>query len=108
MSLHKFKVGDIVAINPTISRFVPGGSSKLSSSFQAATSLNITSRALMNRISASHEKASLSGLSDACVQVTGQRLAGTAKATLKERRSFSDPNPPQSRASQPARSGFST
>ena len=25
MASHKFKVGDIVAINPTISRFVPGG-----------------------------------------------------------------------------------
>jgi hypothetical protein len=25
MPSHKFKVGDIVVINPTISRFVPGG-----------------------------------------------------------------------------------
>jgi hypothetical protein len=25
MPLHKFKVGDIVAINPMIGRFVPGG-----------------------------------------------------------------------------------
>jgi hypothetical protein len=25
MPSHKFKIGDIVAINPTISRFVPGG-----------------------------------------------------------------------------------
>jgi hypothetical protein len=25
MPSHKFKVGDMVAINPTISRFVPGG-----------------------------------------------------------------------------------
>ena len=25
MARHKFKVGDMVAINPTIGRFVPGG-----------------------------------------------------------------------------------
>jgi hypothetical protein len=25
MAPHKFKVGDIVSINPAISRFVPGG-----------------------------------------------------------------------------------
>jgi hypothetical protein len=58
MPLHKFKVGDIVALNPAVSRNVPGGVLKSPNSFQARGSLNIASRALTNRTSALRLKAS--------------------------------------------------
>jgi hypothetical protein len=42
---HKFKVGDMVVINPAISRFVPGGVFQVIKGFPVTASLNIASRA---------------------------------------------------------------
>ena len=62
MPSHKFKVGDIVAINPAISRFVPNGVFEVTKRLPATASLNIASRAPTNRMSVSRAKAILSRL----------------------------------------------
>jgi hypothetical protein len=57
MPSYKFKVGDMVAINPAVG-FRRVVFLKWSNSFRVVASLNITSRALTNRINASCAKAS--------------------------------------------------
>jgi len=59
---HKFKIGDIVAINPAISRFVPGGVFEVVKWLPGNDGPNIASRTPTNRISAWHAKANSSRL----------------------------------------------
>jgi hypothetical protein len=57
MRPHKFKVGELVAFNPTVSRFVPGGVYEVSSTFRVMASMNIGSGAPTSRMSALRGKA---------------------------------------------------